>query len=61
MVVRLTYLGEIDGDPEVDEDHLECAWFSLDELKKLEDLDSYFKELLEPVATTLHQSHALPH
>lgn len=46
-VVRLTYLGSIDGEPKLDDDHTEYKWFTLDELKQLENLDIYFKELLE--------------
>lgn len=46
-VVRLTYVGEIDGEPKIDEDHLEAKWFTAEEIKKLEPIDSYFKELLE--------------
>ncbi|MBI3231681.1 MAG: NUDIX hydrolase [Candidatus Doudnabacteria bacterium] len=48
-VVRLTYLGELDGEPEVDDDHLEAKWFTGKEIKALADkeLDSYFRELVE--------------
>ena len=46
-VVRLTYIGEIEGEAKLDEDHTEFAWLSLDEMKKLENLDIYFKELLD--------------
>lgn len=47
-VVRLTYLGTIDGDPKVDEEHLEAGWFSGDEIKNLgNDLDAFFKELVD--------------
>ena len=45
-VVRLTYIGDQDGDPKIDEDHLEAKWFTGEEIKNLENLDSYFKELL---------------
>ncbi len=45
-VVRLTYVGEIDGEPKLDGDHTEFGWFTMAEMKKLEKLDSYFKELL---------------
>ena len=44
-VVRLTYTGEIEGEPIVDEDHTEAKWFSAEEIKTLENLDIYFKEL----------------
>lgn len=48
-VVRLTYVGNIDGHPIIDGDHLEAKWFTADELKSLtvEELDSYFKQLLD--------------
>jgi len=46
-VVRLTYVGEINGEPKVDgADHLEYGWFTPDELRRHDDLDMYFKELL---------------
>ncbi len=47
-VVRLTYLGEIEGEPKIDEDHTEARWFLAEELKNLPkaELDSYFLELL---------------
>ena len=46
-VVRLTYIGEIDGEPKIDSDHLEAKWFTAEEIKQMEGLDRYFKELLE--------------
>jgi ADP-ribose pyrophosphatase YjhB (NUDIX family) len=48
-VVRLTYTGEIQGEPKLDDDHLEAKWFSAEELKSLSDieLDIYLKELIE--------------
>lgn len=46
-VVRLTYIGEIDGNPVIDDDHLEARWFTGEEIKKLEPLDGYFRELVE--------------
>ena len=45
-VVRLTYVGEIEGVPQLDEDHTEFGWFTLEEIKNLKDLDIYLKELL---------------
>ena len=41
-VVRLTYLGEIEGDPTIDEESLEAAWMTAEEIKALpkEILDS---------------------
>lgn len=47
-IVRLTYVGEIDGNPILDNDHLEYRWFSIDELRVLNDeLDIYLRELLD--------------
>ncbi|MDP2932890.1 MAG: NUDIX hydrolase [bacterium] len=48
-VVRLTFVGTIDGEPQLDGDHMEFKWFTLDELRELtrEVLDVYFKDLLD--------------
>ena len=48
-VVRLTYAANIEGTPKLDSDHLEFAWFTLEEMKNLSEaeLDIYFKELLD--------------
>lgn len=48
-VVRLTYLGEIDGHPKVDDDHREAKWMSAEEIMSLDKtvLDSYFQELIK--------------
>ena len=49
-VVRLTYMGSIEGEPKItDTDHSEWKWFTLKEIKNLsaEELDSFFKELLD--------------
>jgi len=46
-VVRLTFMGEIDGEPQLDDDHIEFRWFDVEEIKKLENLDIYVKELIE--------------
>lgn len=46
-VVRLTYTAAIDGEPKLDGDHTEFKWFTGSELKILENVDSYFKELLD--------------
>lgn len=47
-VVRLTYLGEIDGEPKINEENTEWRWFTIEEMKKLnpDELAQYFKELL---------------
>jgi len=46
-VVRLTYIGSIDGEPTLDEDHTDFGWFTIEEIKKLENLDNYFAQLLD--------------
>ena len=48
-VVRLTYIGEMDGQPKIDEEHLEARWFTSAEIKALGvgELDSFFKELVD--------------
>lgn len=54
-VVRLTYVGELDGEPVInnnyndDSEQLEAKWFTSDEIKKLSltELDSYFKALVD--------------
>jgi ADP-ribose pyrophosphatase YjhB (NUDIX family) len=48
-VVRLTYLGEIEGevvmvDPE---EIVEFKWLTIDEIAQIDDLDMYTKELLD--------------
>lgn len=54
-VVRLTYIGELEGEPKIDEDHLEAKWFSPSEIKKMDVtvLDSFFKELLDNQIITI--------
>ena len=52
-VVRLTYMGYTDstGDEvRLSEEHTEYKWFTLDEIKELEELDYYFKILLDAEA-----------
>ncbi|MDR3502477.1 MAG: NUDIX hydrolase [Legionella sp.] len=48
-VVRLTYIGTADGNPQIDEESLEAKWFGADEIKIIDgkSLDGFFKELLE--------------
>ena len=49
-VVRLTYVSSIKGEPRItDSDHSEWKWFTLQEIKNLneKDLDSFFIELLD--------------
>jgi ADP-ribose pyrophosphatase YjhB (NUDIX family) len=48
-VVRLTYTGEIEGEPVLSDEHLEGGWFTSQQIKNipLSDLDSFFRELLD--------------
>ena len=47
-VVRLTYVGAIDGEPKLDtEENIEYKWATLDEIRAIADMDIYFKELLD--------------
>lgn len=54
-VVRLTFVGEIDGEPKIDEDHLEAGWFTAEEIKAMDSatLDTFFKELVNKKIITL--------
>ncbi|MCH7883183.1 NUDIX domain-containing protein [Patescibacteria group bacterium] len=46
-IVRLTYVGEVEGDVRLDkEEHDTYQWCTRDELCEMEDVDVYFKELL---------------
>ncbi len=46
-VVRLTFVGEIAGEPKLNPDeHNNFQWFSLEELRNLEGLDGYLKDML---------------
>ena len=46
--MRLTYTASIEGEPQLDGDHLEYRWLTLKELKTLpaEELDRYARELV---------------
>ncbi len=48
-VVRLTYVGRIEGDPVIDDEHEDAKWFDISEIRKLSEaqLDIYFKELVD--------------
>lgn len=50
-VVRLTYAGEIAGQPVLDNDHTEFCWLALDEIEKLKGVDEFAKALI-PILTT---------
>ena len=44
-VVRLTYLGKIEGEPELDEEHSSYKWLTKEEIKNEAGLDQYTKEI----------------
>ncbi len=48
-VVRLTYTGSIEGEPQLSDESLDFKWFTMEEMKQLtrQELDVYFKELLD--------------
>ena len=48
-VVRLTYTGQVEGEPTLSEEHSSFTWLSLEELKNTEGLDSYTKEALNKI------------
>ena len=54
-VVRLTFIGKLDGEPQIDDDHLETKWFTPGEIKVMsgEELDLFFKELIDTGVVTL--------
>lgn len=45
-VVRLTYVGNADGQPVLTDEHTDFRWFTAGEMKEIRNLDSYFMELL---------------
>ena len=45
-VVRLTFVGEIEGQPVLNEEHDEFGWFSVEEVKQLDKLDPFVAEIL---------------
>jgi len=54
-VVRLTYTGEMNGEPVLDDDHLEVKWFTATEILALSEaeLDIYFKALVDAKTISL--------
>jgi len=46
-IVRLTYLGEADGDIRLSEEHNGYRWVTLEELRVFENLDRYLRKLLD--------------
>ncbi|GEM_PF-858839 len=51
-VVRLTYSGVIEGGPILDKtEHTEFKWFTLEELKNLENIDIFLKEVVDKISS----------
>ncbi len=46
-VVRLTFMGEIEGDPVLDHEHTEYKWLSKSEVLAQTNLDPYSREVFE--------------
>lgn len=46
-VVRLTYIGDGEGEVILSDEHDDYKWLAIDEIAKLEGLDNYLKEVLE--------------
>lgn len=46
-VVRLTYIGEADGELRLGDEHDGFRWVSMEELKVFENLDRYLRKLLD--------------
>lgn len=46
-VVRLTYIGSIEGEPVLDDENTDFTWLSLEELKAFKGLDSYLQEVVD--------------
>jgi len=44
-VVRLTYLGNIEGEPELNAEHISYKWLTKEEIKKEVGLDQYSREV----------------
>ncbi len=46
-IVRLTYAGEAIGSVALSDEHTDFKWLSIDEIKILNPIDQYFKEILD--------------
>ncbi|OHA21255.1 MAG: hypothetical protein A2849_00460 [Candidatus Taylorbacteria bacterium RIFCSPHIGHO2_01_FULL_51_15] len=46
-IVRLTFSGVTSGDPVLDEEHLEFAWMTLEQIQTIKKLDEFTREILE--------------
>jgi ADP-ribose pyrophosphatase YjhB (NUDIX family) len=45
-IVRLTYIGMADGEVKISDEATDHKWLSLEEIKKLDPIDRYLKEVL---------------
>jgi 8-oxo-dGTP diphosphatase len=56
-VVRLTYIGEVEGGVVLDQTENDMSeWYDWEDIQKIDDLDAYFKEILGVVGNHLRQS-----
>lgn len=46
-IVRLTFSAATSGDPVLNEEHLEFKWLTLNEMKNIQELDEFTREILE--------------
>ena len=46
-IVRVTYVGTAEGEPQLSEEHTEYRWATFDEMRTLPNLDRYLTVLLE--------------
>ncbi len=54
-VVRLTYVGRIEGEPVLSDENTEYKWLSESELRNFDDLDMFVKEILDQVLAAAQQ------
>ena len=55
-VVRLTYIGEVEGEIVLDEsENDQYKWYVWEEILKIDDLDMYFKELLSDLVKVIQK------
>lgn len=55
-VVRLSYIGNIEGNPVLSSEHVDFKWLVFNEMKSLEGLDPYVLELIEN--NVLHETYS---
>ena len=49
-MVRLTYIAPISGEPVLDEENDQHKWVSREEIKNVEGLDEYLKQLVDKLS-----------